>query len=69
MNNAEVTQLLFNMNTLDWFIDLHIRGESTRVKINPEEAHSIITAFKQGDDSRMKVENDGKHVFFMPVSK
>lgn len=42
-----ITQLVFNVNTLDWELHLHIRGCNTKVKITANEAESILHSVKQ----------------------
>ena len=43
----QITQLVFNINTQTWQLDLHIRGCNTSVKISSNEARSILNSIRQ----------------------
>lgn len=67
--NAEVTQLRFNTETLEWDVNLHIRGCNSLLKITAQEASSVIHAFRQEDSNRMEIESDKSKpiIYYIPV--
>ena len=68
-NNAEVTQLVYNIITLEWRLDLHIRGCNQRVKVTADEASGIITSFTQEDQTRMSIEKGEDVIYYIPRTK
>lgn len=67
-NNAEITQLVYNIITLDWRLDLHIRGCNQRVKVTADEAHGIIDAIRQDDPTRLQILKETDVIYYMPTS-
>jgi hypothetical protein len=68
-NNAEIIQLVFNMITLEWRMDIHIRGCNQRVKVTADEASGIITSFTQEDQTRMSIEKGEDVIYYIPITK
>ena len=65
-NNAEITQLVYNIITLEWRLDIHIRGCNQRVKITADEASGIISSFTQQDPSRVEISKGDDVIYYMP---
>jgi hypothetical protein len=68
-NNAEITQLIFNIVTLEWRLDLHIRGCNQRVIITADEASGIINALTQDDPTRMERAKGDEVIYYIPITK
>ena len=69
--NSQVTQLVYNINTLEWVMHLHVRGCDNRIKITADEASAIINSFTQDEPDRMDIVSNVKDglVYYMPKPK
>lgn len=54
---TQVTQVVFNVNTLQWQIYFHIRGCNTIINITSREAESFLNSVSQGDNDRINIEH------------
>lgn len=54
---TQVTQLVFNVNTLEWQMYFHIRGCNTIINITSNEVQSFLHSVKQDDLDRVGVEH------------
>jgi len=43
----QITQLIFDINNQQWRLDLHIRGNTTSLNIEANEATSILNSIRQ----------------------
>lgn len=68
-NNAEITQLVYNIRTFEWRMDIHIRGCNQRVIITADEATGIINSFTQEDPTRMEIAKGDDVVYYIPITK
>lgn len=65
----KITQIIFNINTQSWSMDLHIRGCTTTVSLEPNEATLILNSIRQEasevDRYNVEVSKDKGLVYYL----
>lgn len=62
----QITQIVFNILTLEWELHLHIRGNTTVIPIPATKAESLINDINQGDTDRICIETTKDFVYYIP---
>ena len=65
----QITQLVFNLESLEWRMDFHIGGGNTSVKLSSNEAHSFLHLIKESplttDEISTEIDKGNNVVYYL----